>query len=405
MDPIFAEWGGMLLRWVHVITGIAWIGSSFYFMHLDASLKAIPEIPVGKGGAAWEVHGGGFYEVKKYLEAPVHLPKEMIWHKWQSYSTWISGFFLLVWIYYVGADLYLVDPQVLDLPPLAAAAIGMGGLVIGWLVYDGLCRSRLMKHEVALATIGFAFIVFMAWCFQQVFSGRGALLHTGAMMATMMSGNVFFTIIPNQRKIIAELLAGRTPDPILGKQAKARSTHNNYLTLPVLFLMLSTHNPLTYSTPYAYVIVGLVLVAGALVRHYYNVSHAGLGHPLWTWAVAALCIWLALWISSASSPIGRERLGLKPLSEIKFAASAPKAPAHVADIVIGRCSMCHAPEPVWPGIGIAPKGVLLDTPEMIARNKEAIRMQTVITHAMPPNNLTEMTREERRKLAEWTESR
>lgn len=351
------------------------------------------------------MHGGGFYEVKKYLEAPVDHPKEMIWHKWQSYSTWISGFFLLVWVYYAGADLYLIDPQVLDLPRLAAVAIGMGGLATGWLVYDGLCRSRLIKHEVALATIGFAFIVFMAWCFQHVFSGRGALIHTGAMMATMMSGNVFFTIIPNQRKIIAELLAGRTPDPSLGKQAKARSTHNNYLTLPVLFLMLSSHNPLTYSTPYAYVIVGLVLIAGALVRHYYNVSHAGLGHPLWTWAVAAVCIWLALWISSASSPIGRERLGLKPLPEVKFAVSAPKAPAHVADIVMGRCSMCHATEPVWPGIGIAPKGVLLDTPEMIARNKEAIRMQTVITHAMPPNNLTEMTREERRKLAEWSESR
>ncbi|MBN8943510.1 MAG: urate hydroxylase PuuD [Rhizobiales bacterium] len=401
MDPIIAEWGSLLLRWVHVITAIAWIGSSFYFMHLDASLKAIPEIRPGKGGAAWEVHGGGFYEVRKYLEAPAHLPPDMIWHKWQSYSTWISGFFLLVWIYYAGSDLYLIDPQVMALSRLSAAAIGLGGLAIGWLVYDGLCRSPLIKHEVLLASVGFAFIILMAFLFQQVFSGRGALLHTGAMMATMMSGNVFFNIIPNQRKTIKELLAGRAPNPDFGKQAKARSTHNNYLTLPVVFLMLSNHYPLTYSSPYAWVIVGLILVAGAMIRHFYNVSHAGRGQPWWTWAVAAICIMWAGWISMAASPIGRERLGLAPLGEVRHAAGTPQAPTAVADIVIGRCSMCHAVQPVWDGIGVAPKGVLLDSHEAIARQRDAIRLQSVITHAMPPQNITGMTAEERRVVAEW----
>lgn len=405
MDPVLAEWGSLLLRWTHVITGIAWIGSSFYFMHLDASLKPAPGIAPGKGGAAWEVHGGGFYEVRKHLEAPPGLPRELIWHKWQSYATWISGFFLLVWVYYAQSELYLIDPAVRDLSALQGAAIGVGGLVVGWLVYDGLCRSPLARHEIALAAIGFAFIVAMSWGFQLVFSGRGALVHTGAMMATMMSGNVFLVIIPGQKKVIAALTSGQTADPALGKRAKIRSTHNNYLTLPVLFLMLSSHYPLVYSTPLLPVVVGLVLVAGALVRHFYNVSHAGKPEPWWTWAVAALCMWLALWITSAASPLGRERLGLAPLVPAAALASLPKAPQPVVDIISGRCSMCHAREPVWAGIGIAPKGVLLDEPHHIQRQKDAIRLHSVLTRAMPPNNITGLTLDERRVLAGWTGTR
>ncbi len=401
IDPIIHEWGGLLLRWAHVITGIAWIGSSFYFMHLDASLKAIPEIPAGKGGATWEVHGGGFYEVKKYLVAPPHLPDDLIWHKWQAYSTWITGFFLLVWVYYAQAQLYLIDPAVRDLSPWAAAGVGIGGLALGWIVYDALCKSPLGRNEVALAAVGFAFIMAMAYFFQQMFSGRGAMLHTGALMATMMSANVFFIIIPGQKKTIAELVAGRAPNPQWGKDAKTRSTHNNYLTLPVLFLMLSGHTPLVWSTPYAWVIVGLVLVAGALVRHFYNVRHAGKGDPWWTWAVAAILIWAAAWISMASSPLGRERLGLSALPEPRVVAQREKAPAHVADVIATRCTMCHGREPAWAGIAIAPKGVLLDSAEAVAANREAILMQSVITHAMPPNNVTNMTRDERRVLAEW----
>ena len=402
MDPIVAEWGALLLRWTHVITGIAWIGASFYFMHLDASLKPVEGIPSGKGGGVWEVHGGGFYEVRKYLLAPPNLPEELIWHKWQAYSTWLSGFFLLIWVYYAQADIYLIDPSIAQLPPLGAAAIGIGGLAFGWFVYDRLCVSPLAGNEVALAAVGFGFIIAMAFLFQHAFSGRGALLHTGAMMATMMVGNVFLVIMPNQRRIIAELVAGRVPDPAWGKQGKIRSTHNNYLTLPVLFLMLAPHAPLTFSTPFAFVIVGLILVAGAVIRHFYNTRHAGLGDPWWAWVVAIVCIWSALWISSASSPLGRSRLGLGDLPDLKFAADLPKAPGPVATVVSTRCSMCHAREPVWDGIGVAPHGVLLDSPEAIARNKPLIRVQAVITHAMPPNNITEMTPEEREVLAQWT---
>jgi uncharacterized membrane protein len=404
MDAIVLEWGGLLLRWVHIVTGIAWIGSSFYFMHLDAAMKAIPEIPNGKGGEAWEVHGGGFYQVRKYLVAPDRLPGDLMWHKWESYSTWISGFFLLVWVYYLGSELYLIDPAVRELSPVVAASIGIGGLAVGWIVYDRLVRSPLSGNEVMLAAVGFAFIMGMAWFFQQVFSGRGALLHTGALMGTIMTGNVFFNIIPNQKIVIADLVAGRVPNPDFGKQAKTRSTHNNYLTLPVLFLMISGHYPLTFTSPYAWIMVGFVLVAGAIVRYFYNERHAGRGNKWWAWAVAAGCMLAVIWVSMLSSPIGREALGL-PAREAVKVASAAKVPRDVDDIVMGRCSMCHAAEPVWAGIAAAPKGVLLDSPARIARQAEAIRLHSVVTRAMPPNNVTQMTADERRVLATWLANR
>ena len=404
MDAIVIEWGGLLLRWVHIITGIAWIGSSFYFMHLDAAIRAIPEIPAGKGGEAWEVHGGGFYQVRKYLVAPDKLPNELMWHKWESYSTWISGFFLLVWVYYLGSDLYLIDPAVRELSPVAAAAIGIGSLALGWIVYDTLVKSALANNEVVLAAVGFVFVMAMAWFFQQMFSGRGALIHTGALMGTVMSGNVAMNIIPNQKKVIADLIAGRAPNPDFGKQAKTRSRHNNYLTLPVLFLMISSHYPLTFTSPYAWVMVGFVLIAGALVRHFYNERHAGRGDLWWTWGVAALAMLAVVWLSMLSNPAGRQKLGLKAIKHIKLASSV-RVPKDVDDIITSRCSMCHAADPVWNGIITPPKGVTLDSHPAIARQAEAIRLYAVTTNAMPPNNITQMTRDERQVLAQWLAKR
>ena len=400
MDAILMEWGGLLLRWAHIITGIAWIGSSFYFMHIDASLRAADGIPAGKGGETWEVHGGGFYHVRKYLVAPEKLPPELIWHKWESYSTWATGFFLLVWVYYLGADLYLIDPAVRQLAPSAAVAIGIASLGLGWIVYDRLVRSALAKNEVALAAVGFGFIIGMAYFFQQMFSGRGALIHTGAMMGTIMSGNVAMNIIPNQKKVIADLMAGRVPDPDLGKQAKTRSRHNNYLTLPVLFLMISGHYPLTFTSPYAWVMVGFVLVAGAAVRHFYNERHAGRGNLWWTWGLATACMIAAVWLSMVSNPTGREKLGLKRERAVKVATvrTVPKA---VDEIISSRCSMCHAREPVWNGVIAPPKGVMFDSADHIWRQREAIRVHAVMTNAMPPNNITGMTVAERRTLALW----
>ena len=400
MDAIAWEWGGLLLRWVHIITGIAWIGSSFYFMQLDAALRAIPDIPAGTGGEAWEVHGGGFYQVRKYLVAPAKMPDDLMWHKWESYSTWISGFFLLVWVYYFAADLYLIDPAVRQLSPLAAAATGVASLAAGWLIYDTLVKSPLAVNPVALAAVGFAVVVGMAYFFQQMFSGRGALIHTGALMGTIMTGNVFMNIIPNQKKVVADLISGRAPNPDYGKQAKTRSTHNNYLTLPVLFMMISGHFPLTFTSPYAWVMVGFVLVAGALVRHFYNERHAGRGDKWWTWAGAAAAMLAVILLSMVPNAGGRERLGLKRIRAPKTQL-VQAVPHAVDEIITSRCAMCHAAEPVWNGLVAPPKGVLLDTQPAIAQQAKAIRLQAVITNAMPPNNITNMTRDERHVLAEW----
>ncbi len=401
MDAIVFEWGSLLLRWVHIITGIAWIGSSFYFMHLDAALRDGPIVPAGQGGEAWEVHGGGFYHVQKYLVAPDNLPKELMWHKWESYATWVSGFFLLIWVYYLAADIYLIDPAVRQISPALAAAIGLGGLALGWVVYDQLCKSPLAKNDVTLAAVGFGFVVLMAFLFQQVFSARGAFVHTGALMATMMAGNVFFIIIPNQGKVVAALLAGATPDPKYGKIGKTRSTHNNYLTLPVLFLMLSGHYPLTYSSPYAYVVVGCILVAGALVRHFYNERHLGKGDKWWTWLAAALAVLAAILVSMPASSLGREVLGLAPLKPASPLAGLPKAPREVAEIIGLRCAMCHAETPSWPGLATAPKGIRLDHPEYVERYKQEVRLFAGLTRAMPPNNLSEMTDGERNVILKW----
>lgn len=405
LDAYLLEWGGMLLRWLHVITAIAWIGSSFFFIHLDASLRPAPDIQPGEGGRAWQVHGGGFYEMRKYLVAPPRMPEELTWHKWQSYWTWISGFFLLVWVYYAQSELYLIDPAVMALSPLAAGAIGIVALAAGWLFYDVMCKSPLGKNDVVLGLLGFGYVVAASWAFAQVFSGRGALIHTGALMATIMTANVFFNIMPGQRKVIAALTAGQVPDPKYGKQAKQRSTHNNYITLPVLFLMLSNHYPVTYANSAVIpALVALIIVAGALIRHFYNVRHADHAKsPWWTWAVAILALWLAFWLAMASSPGGREYLGLSPREPGKpvLLAGQSLPPTEVANIVTGRCAMCHAPEPSWPGIQIAPKGVFLHEPQRIAAQARAIRTQAVMTHAMPPNNLTGMTDAERHVLAAW----
>lgn len=401
IEAVIMEWGGLLIRWAHIITGIAWIGSSFYFMHMDAAIRATPEMPADKGGEVWEVHGGGFYQVRKYLVAPEKLPEHMIWHKWQAYTTWITGFFLLVWVYYLGADLYLIDPAVMAMSPWVAAGFGIFGLAAGWIIYDQVCKSDFGKNDRNLAIACFFLVVLAAYGFQNVFSGRGALIHTGAFMATIMSANVFFIIIPNQRIVVADLVAGRTPDPALGQQAKQRSAHNNYLTLPVLFLMLAGHYPLTFSTPFAFVIVALVLIGGALIRVYFNARNAGKGELWWTWIVAVACLLAAVAISLTSLPLGKAALALTPTIDGGVPVKTAKAPDAITDIVAGRCSMCHAAQPSYRGITIAPKGIALDTPAAIARHASSIYVHSVLTTAMPPNNVSGMTLAERRQIAAW----
>ncbi|MDJ1158523.1 urate hydroxylase PuuD [Chelatococcus sp. SYSU_G07232] len=396
LEPYLWEWGSLILRWIHVITAIAWIGSSFYFIHLDLSLKKTPSLAEGVGGEAWQVHGGGFYRMQKYTVAPPELPHDLTWFKWESYSTWISGFFLLGWIYYAQPDLYLVDPVVRALSPSAAAGIGIGSLIFGWLIYDGLCRSPLGRNDAALAAVGFAFLVAAAYGFTLVFGGRGAFIHTGALIATMMTANVARVIIPNQRKIVADLLAHRAPDPALGTAAKQRSTHNNYLTLPVVFLMLANHYPLAFASRWNWLIVALVIVAGAVIRHFYNSRHAGHPSPWWTWGVAGATVALAVWLSMIGAP-GAGTVARPPAETPAF--------ARAVEVMQTRCAMCHAREPVWAGIAVAPKGVLLETAADVARQAEAIAVQAVLSQAMPPNNITEMTSGERRTVAAWLAER
>ena len=276
---ILWEWFNFAVRWTHVITAIAWIGSSFYFIALDLGLRKTPSLPPLAHGEEWQVHGGGFYHIQKYLVAPDFLPEHLTWFKWESYATWLSGFTLLVLVYYFGADLYLIDRTVLDLPQWGAIALSVGSIVLGWVLYDTLCKSRLGESTWGLMLALFAILMAMAWAYTQVFTGRAALLHMGAFTATIMTANVAMIIIPNQRIVVADLKAGRVPDAKYGKIAKQRSLHNNYLTLPVIFFMLSIHYPLAFATEWNWLIAALIFLEGAIIRHWFNTRHARKGNP------------------------------------------------------------------------------------------------------------------------------
>ena len=390
MDVVLTESLSAALRWLHVIAGIAWIGSSFYFIHLDLSLKKRAGLPVGVKGDAWQVHGGGFYQMIKFLVAPAKLPDELTWFKWEAYATWLSGFALLVLVYYLNADLFLIDKSVLALSALQAAAIAFFSLAAAWVAYEGLCRSPLGKHEVALALVGYVFLVALTYAFTQVFSGRGAFTQIGALIGTIMVANVFIIIIPYQKKIVAAMIAGQDPDPFWGAIGKQRSVHNNYLTLPVVFLMLSNHYPLFFATRFNWLIVAIVLLIGPVIRHFFNSRHEGKGSPWWTWIAAAAGMLAIAWLSGAG-PSGAKS-GALP--------AAPKF-ADVQDIVISRCSMCHSAEPVWAGIASPPGGVRLDDAEQIGLHARLIGIYAVRSHAMPPGNVTEISASDRKILEAW----
>ncbi|MCX8507733.1 MAG: urate hydroxylase PuuD [Rhodobacteraceae bacterium] len=403
---VLGAWLEFAVRWLHVITAIAWIGSSFYFIALDLGLHRDRALASGADGEEWQVHGGGFYHIQKYLVAPDQMPGDLVWFKWESYMTWISGFTLLCIVYYMGADLYLVDPNVLDIPVWKAIAISLGSLAFGWLAYDQICKSRFGDDNSRLMVGLFVILVGMAYFYTHVFSGRAALLHLGAFTATIMSGNVFWIIIPNQKIVVADLIAGRTPDPKYGKIAKQRSTHNNYLTLPVIFMMLSNHYPLAFATENNWIIASLVFLIGVTIRHWFNSHHARKGNPHWTWLVTALLFLLIAWLSTAplfrTSPEEQSRVPPMTHQAQKFAAAAD-FPA-VQDIILGRCSMCHAKEPGYEGIHWAPKGVLLETPEEIANAARRIYVQAGVTHAMPPANVSFIEPEERARIVSWYRS-
>ncbi len=396
LTPYLLEWLNLLLRWLHVITGIAWIGASFYFVWLDNTIRPPSAgsdlAKKGVSGELWAVHGGGFYNPQKYLLAPAELPKELHWFKWEAYSTWLSGFALLTIVYYFNAQAMMVDKSVADLSSLQAVGLGLGSLVIGWTVYDLLCRSKLGQHDLAFGVVIFAFLVGSAYLLTHYLSGRAAYIHVGAMIGTMMVANVLMLIIPGQRKMVAAMMAGQKPDPSHGLKAKQRSVHNNYFTLPVLFIMISNHYAMTYRHEYAWAVLAVIMAAGVLIRHFFNLRHRG--RVEWRYPVAGVALLAAVAVAIA------------PKAPVAAAAGVDTAAqfAKVRTIIGERCVSCHAAQPTQPGFASAPAGVMLDSEAQIRQNAPRIYQQAVQLKAMPIANLTNMTDAERAQVAAWFES-
>jgi uncharacterized membrane protein len=386
MEAYAGEWLQLLIRWVHVITGIAWIGASFYFIWLDNHLRPPPgarDAPDAVGGELWAIHGGGFYQVQKFRVAPPALPETLHWFYWEAYSTWLSGFALLAVLYWWHAPTYMIAPGA-AFTPFGAVAISATLLALGWVFYDQLCKRLGFAHERVLGILLVAFLALCAWSLSHVFTGRAMFLQIGAMLGTMMAANVLYVIIPGQRQMVAAKREGRAPEAVHGLRGKQRSVHNNYFTLPVLLAMISNHYPMTYSAPHAWLVLAALMLLAAYVRHFFNLRHRGRT----VWAIpltaAAGVLVLAVAIAPARPP---------PAGRVAF--------ADVERIVHMRCAPCHAATPTQPGITTAPKGVLLDTPAQIVANAAGIRAQAVDTHAMPLGNLTGMTGDERSKLRAW----
>jgi uncharacterized membrane protein len=393
MDIDITPWLNMAIRWLHVIAGIAWIGSSFYFIWLDNSLRPEKgEKDKGVAGALWAVHGGGFYHKKKYLVAPEHMPDHLHWFKWEAYTTWLSGFALLVLMYYVSADLYLVDRAKLDLNNFQASALGLGVLIAGWLVYDGLCKSPLRNNNALLGAIWFVVLVGFAYGLNQIFSGRGAVMHVGAIIGTVMAANVFVVIIPNQRKVVAAMLAGKAPDPALGIQAKQRSLHNNYMTLPVLLIMTSNHYPLLFGNPYNWALLAGFGICGMLIRHFFNRRHKD--DVRYGYLVAGAAAFIATMVFAAASQNGFQ----------KTTATRDVAFSSVKALIDTHCVMCHAAKPTYDGFDAPPAGLVLTDEADIKASAARIYDQVVVAKIMPLGNETNMSEAERAQIGAWVKA-
>ncbi len=390
MDAYLLDWVNLLLRWAHVITGIAWIGSSFYFVSLDNSLtppKDPKDVARGVGGEQWGVHGGGFYHHQKYPVAPPTLPEHLHWSMWQSYSTWLTGFALFTVLYLFNASTFLIDKTLFDWSPAAAIATALGFFVAFWVLYDAICRlfGRGPNGDAIVGLAVFVLIVFASWLSCHLFAGRAAFLLVGAMVATAMSANVFVWIIPGQRKVIASIKAGQPVDPVHGQRGKQRSLHNTFFTLPVLFAMMSNHYGFTYGAKYNWLVLVAIMVAGALIRMSFALRHKALavGEPVpWRYAVAGTLI-LAGTIAA-----------IAPAPQPAQAAAAPATFAQVKGVIEQRCTLCH-------GAAMQSKNVRLDSDAEIARHAQAIYQQSVVLKVMPMNNATQITDAERALIGRW----
>jgi uncharacterized membrane protein len=388
MGTYAIDWLELAVRWAHLIFGAAWIGTSFYFNWLNNHIRA-PEHPDGVGGDGvdgelWSIHGGHFYRVLKYKVAPEQLPKVLHWFKWEAYLTWITGALLLTFVYYLDSDQFLIDVAVRELTPGVAVAIGVGSLVLGWLVYDLACRSPLGRMPGVFAILGFVVMTSVAYGLATTFGSRAAYIHVGAMLGTMMAANVFVIIIPNQRKTVAAMVGGKPPDPTWNRDAAQRSLHNNYMTLPVLFIMISNHFPFTYGHTWSWAMLAAISLIGAGTRHWFNLRGRGRTN-VWLLPGAAVAMVALAFVS-------------KPKS---YADYRPVAFEEVRTIIGDRCVTCHSAAPTHAGYKSAPQGIMFDDPKNIARLAPRINSVVVIARTMPLANQTQMTDEEREIIAAW----
>ena len=390
MEAYILDWLQLIFRWLHVITGVAWIGASFYFVWLDNNLEAPPEWKAEKGikGDLWAIHGGGIYEVAKYQLAPEKMPETLHWFKWEAYTTWLTGMVLLVLVFYIGADAYLIDKRVAELSQWQAIAIGIGFLAVGWLLYELLCATPLAKNGYALGLVLVLMAVVFSYSLTHLFSGRGAFIHMGAVIGTIMAGNVFRVIIPSQKALVAAIEKGDAPDPIWGVRAKLRSTHNNYMTLPLLFIMISNHYPMTYAHEHNWVILLAIIAITAFSRHYFNLKHQGRNQPM-ILVVSVIAAGILAWVI------------MPPMKAAPVAGKATYSIADVQSIVQTRCATCHSASPTDDMFTIAPMGVTLDTLLEAQQWAPRIKARTIDTPDMPFLNKTNMTDAERNTLAQW----
>ncbi|GEA07751.1 membrane protein [Alteromonas sp. KUL42] len=411
------DWLSLFVRWFHVIAGVAWIGASFYFIWLDNNLRTPPQWKQDKGikGDLWAIHGGGFYEVAKYAYGPEQMPTTLHWFKWEAYTTWLSGFALLIIVYYFGASAYLIDPSVNAMTPTTAIALGLSLIFGGLFVYEIACRSPLAKYPLAFGIGLVALVTLVSYLSTQWFSGRGAYIHVGALIGTIMAGNVFFNIMPNQRKMVAAVAQKKDIDPNWGASAKLRSVHNNYFTLPLLFIMISNHYPMTYQHPHNWLVLMAIMAAAAWIRHFFNLRHVGTTKPsiLVSGAVAMLAI--TLWVSWPQSTKVENKYAESGLPQATLPKSTKTAgtDAHnnvvsdqqVTSLIETHCVSCHSRSPSDDIFKVAPLGVVLDSWEDIERYAPQIVRRAAVTKDMPFLNKTGMTEEERQLLAQWFEQR
>lgn len=387
MEGHIMEWLNIVVRVMHVTFGIAWIGASFYFVFLENALNRTENVRDELAGNLWAIHGGGFYYLEKYKNAPKTIPKHLHWFKYEAYFTWISGFSLLFIVYYFNAKGFLIDENVYNMSPGAAITTGIGSLVVAWLLYDILCKTSLIKKGIWFALIGFLLAVGFAWFYSYVFSARAAYIHFGAMLGSLMVANVFFVIIPSQKAMVKAAKQGKPLNPELGKHAGLRSLHNNYLTLPVLFVMVSNHFPSTFGFEYPWIILAAISLGSAGIKHWLNLRERG-KYSVWVMPVSVLIL-LATAYVSAPPKAGECK------TEVSF--------AEVNLIVQNRCVSCHSAKPTDDVVTTPPNGVTYDTPENLVKLKNEIMQRVVNTKTMPQNNKTNMTQEERDAIRCWIE--